>query len=87
MIRTPVRAPNAKAKAESGVLVVERWILAVLRANSLIGLPPRSVNDSCHSAEPRRHVGEIVPARELTSRKKAVCPKADPDPEVVVGLG
>jgi hypothetical protein len=34
-----VRKPRDKAKAEAGVLLVERWILAVLRHRTFFSLP------------------------------------------------
>ncbi len=38
ILPTRVRKPRDKAKVESGVLVVERWILAALRHRTFIGL-------------------------------------------------
>lgn len=38
ILPTRVRKPRDKAKAESGVLLVERWILAALRHQTFVGL-------------------------------------------------
>ena len=46
VLPTRVRAPRDKAKVESGVLVVERWILAALRHRQFFSLG--ELNDAIH---------------------------------------
>ena len=59
MIPARVRKPRDKAKAEAGVLLVERWILAVLRRRTYIRVPARQRPEAPRprAADPARRPG------------------------------
>ena len=79
--------PRDKAKVEAGVLVVQRWIMAVLRQTQYSSTSPTSTRRLPSSSESGSTLGHLRKVKEISSQKELFETIDRPNAEDVAGDG